>query len=638
MNRSSLVQTRGSTWISLAAAALTGVGALQAQLIYQEDFNTDGDGTRYTTAGRGLILLNIENNKEPSYWTHSSDVTKAGEIIGVVVPAAGRRAALTFQSAVPEALLTPEALKLIDNTINWLTSGKKGKAIMSPAVTGEGDQVLSARLTAAGYTVADDDTGGGLPDAATVALAISTSGGLPAPTRFTRYGAPVLTFNGPNHDDELVTSIGSANLNLDPGDVTITDTTHPIAAGLPKTFRFVTEAVGLDTVGTTLPEGSKVIATYKFPNPDTGVEEDRPLLIVIEKGDNLLGGSFKDFEGSGYWAGADMNEPTIREDACCTSEAEPRSLTLKSVNVAGKKDLRITVALAATDIDFETSDFLKILIDPDGNGPEEFTQLVRFSPPTGNDKYFTDETGANRLSVRFRDVSYPIPGNPTDLVVRFEATSTFFNEILGFDNIRIHSGLLATAKPPISEVKAVKANNALSISWKNGNNPFVVRGAASLAGPWVELVTTDANTIDLPLGLATGFFQIGEKAATTVKLFKASLSGANEVPPVNSTATGYGLIGLDAANKKANYLVTYEGLSTDLSSAHLHGPGSASQSVGVLFAISPGLPGSNRSGAFVGTATLDDAKLGAIQSLNAYFNIHSTANGSGEIRGQLQNP
>ncbi|MBL9128494.1 MAG: hypothetical protein JNL97_12645, partial [Verrucomicrobiales bacterium] len=64
-----------------------------AQLLYTEDFNTDGEGTRYTSRGRGLVLLTVEGNQEPSYWTHSSDVTKAGEIVGVVVPAAARRAA-----------------------------------------------------------------------------------------------------------------------------------------------------------------------------------------------------------------------------------------------------------------------------------------------------------------------------------------------------------------------------------------------------------------------------------------------------------------------------------------------------------------------------------------------------------------
>jgi len=428
------------------AAAFGGLqSSSNAQLLYTEDFNTDGEGTRYTSRGRGFVFLTIEGNQEPSYWTHSSDVTKAGEIVGVVVPAAARRAAIVFQSAVPESMLTVEGQKLIDNTIKWLTNDKTGKVIFSPAATGEGDNYLSQRLSGGGYTVADDDTAAGLPDPTTLALAITTSGGV-APTRFTRYGAPILTYNGPNHDDMLTSSIGLANSIFDPGEVTIADTNHPIAAGLPATFQLVTGEIGLDTVGTTIPESAKVIATYKFANPDTGLEETRPLLIVVEKGDGLLGGPFKGFEGAGFWAGADMNEPTVTPDCCATTD-DPRQLTLKDVNVAGKKDVRITVALAATDIDFENTDFLRILIDPDGSGPADFSQLVNFTTPTANDKYFTDGEGKNRLSATFRNVSYGIPDGATDLVVRFESTSTFFNEIVAFDNVRIHAGGLPPSGP-----------------------------------------------------------------------------------------------------------------------------------------------------------------------------------------------
>jgi hypothetical protein len=346
-------------------------------------------------------------------------------------------------------LLTPEALKLVDNTIAWLTNNTKGNVIISPAVSGEADMLLSQRLTAAGYTVSDDNVAGALPDATTIKLAIATSGVIPA-TRFTRYAAPLLDFNAPNHDDFLTSSIGVANSVFDPGDVTIVDPTHPIAAGLPATFKFVTDATGLDTVGTTLPAGARVLATYISFNPDTGSDEARPLLAVLETGEPLLGGAFKNFEGTGYWAGADMNEPTISPDSCCTVPEDPRQLTLQPVNVAGKQDVRITVALAATDIDFENTDFLRIMIDPDGDGPSEFSELANFTPPTANDKFFADAEGKNRLSVSFKDVTFNVPNGATQLVVRFESASTFFNEIVGLDNVRIHTGDLVTTQPTIS--------------------------------------------------------------------------------------------------------------------------------------------------------------------------------------------
>ncbi len=475
-----------STRTTLPVAAsllLLGAASLSshAELLYTENFNTNGDGTRYTTRGTGVVLLTIEGNQEPAYWNHNTEVTNRGEIVGVVVPAAGRRAVLLFHSAVPAAVLTPEALLLIDNTVKWLTGNTPGKVIVSPAILGEADLLLSQRLTAAGYTVTDDNLGAGLPNAATVALAIATSGVGTPPTRFTRYGAPLLDFNAPNHDDHLTSSIGQANLFFDPGDVSIADAAHPIAAGLPAAFRFVTEAVGLDTVGTTLPESAKVIATYQYLNPDNGQMETRPLLAVIEKNAPLLGGVFKGFEGTGFWAGADMNEPTISPDSCCIAPEDPRQLTLNPVNVAGKTDVRITVALAATDIDFETADYLRIMIDPDGAGPADFTQLVNFTPPTANDKFFADSAGNNRLSVVFKDVSYSVPDGATQLVVRFESQSTFFNEVVGFDNVRIHTGALPTTAPTIG---FARQGAALTIQYTG----VLQRSSTLLTGSWTDVV------------------------------------------------------------------------------------------------------------------------------------------------------
>lgn len=460
----------------LAATSLSS----HAELLYTEDFNTNGDGTRYTTRGTGAVLLTVEGNQEAAYWNRSTEVTNLGEIVGVVVPAAGRRAVLLFQSAVPASVLTPEALMLIDNTVKWLTGNTPGNVIISPNVAGEADVLLSQRLTAAGYTVADDNVGGALPNAATVALAIATSGAALPPTRFTRYGAPLLDFNAPNHDDHLTSSIGQANLFFDPGDVTIANAGHPIAAGLPATFRFVTQAVGLDTVGTTLPESAKVIATYQYLNPDNGQMETRPLLAVIEKNAPLLGGAFKGFEGTGFWAGADINEPTISADGCCTLPEDPRQLTLNPVNVAGKTDVRITVALAATDIDFENSDYLRIMIDPDGAGPAGFTQLVNFTTPTANDKFFVDNAGNNRLSVVFKDVSYRVPDGATQLVVRFEAQTTFFNEIVGFDNVRIHTGDLPTT--PLT-IGFARQGADLAIDFTG----ILQRSSTLLTGSWADI-------------------------------------------------------------------------------------------------------------------------------------------------------
>jgi hypothetical protein len=152
----------------------------------------------------------------------------------------------------------------------------------------------------------------------------------------------------------------------------------------------------------------------------------------------LLGGSITGFEGTGFWAGADMNEPTIA-GGCCTTVDEARELTLKAVDVTGKDNVKVTVSLAATPLDFENTDFLRIAVDIDGDGPKDFQTIGNFIGDVTT-KSLTD--GTIDLTTEFKDVTFDVPAGATDLVVRFQAQSTFYNEIVAFDNIRITSGLI----------------------------------------------------------------------------------------------------------------------------------------------------------------------------------------------------
>jgi hypothetical protein len=448
--------------------------ALCAQLIYQESFETDGAGTRYTVEGKGFVADSGAGG--PAFWTHNFEVTKAGKVVGIPAVSPARRAIFLWNHGLNPAAVTPDAFKLVDATINWLLNGKKSaKILFSPPAVGDGDIALVERLTAAGHTVTDDDTGSPVPAVTAVDLVIQSSSGVPTPTRFNGYGAPLLSFNASNHDDELTSSIGSTS-TFNPGDVTIKAPTHAAATGLPAKFKYVTEDQPLDLIGNTLPEGSTILATYMADNPNApGTQIELPLVLLIEKGGSLLGGLISGQEGTGFFAGADMNEPTIADGAFAT-EAEPRSLTLKSVNVAGKTNVKLTLAIAGTDVDFETSDFLKVLVDTDGAGPGGFTTLADFRPPSGNDKFFTD--GKTRVGIRFKDVTYDVPAGATDLIVRIESMSTFFNEIVAFDNIRITAGTTVTA--PTISIK--RDGNNISLEFTG-----TLQTAASVTGPWTDV-------------------------------------------------------------------------------------------------------------------------------------------------------
>jgi len=117
-------------------------------------------------------------------------------------------------------------------------------------------------------------------------------------------------------------------------------------------------------------------------------------------------------------------------------------------------------------------------------------------------------------------------------------------------------------------------------------------------------------------------------AAETIAL-KARLTGADEVPPNNSTATGQAEANLDSATKVLSWSVTYSGLSGPAIGAHLHGPGEHGKNAGIA------IPFTSVVSPIKGNATLTDAQMTDVLAGRWYVNIHTSAHPGGEIRGQL---
>jgi hypothetical protein len=132
-------------------------------------------------------------------------------------------------------------------------------------------------------------------------------------------------------------------------------------------------------------------------------------------------------------------------------------------------------------------------------------------------------------------------------------------------------------------------------------------------------------------------------STTPATTFSATLNGANEVPPTTSTGTGSASYTINGAS--VSYTITYSGLSGPPTASHIHiGASTVAGGVVVPFTLPGGL---TASGTFSGTFTQADIKpstnppvatladlLGQIGAGNTYTNIHTTANGGGEIRGQ----
>ena len=524
-NARSRANCRKSQMLALTFLAMGAASSLSAQtLLYQEGFETEGEGTRYTVEGRGFVPKNGQVVPVPggsSYWNRNTDVVSKGEVVGVPFPAPARRAVISFNHRLDPASLTSEGKKLLDSVINWLTEGKKNMVIMfsSPRGTGEadlGDTYLADTLTAAGHTVIDDDTAEGLAARITaqkVDLIINSSTG-GDPIRLATAAVPLLSFAHDLTGDLLLSTRGLVDANLDPGDIKIENAAHPVAAGLPTKFKFVTGEQPFDAPGLGLPPGSLVVASYQYTEAETGVVSTRPFVVVTDKGVQLLGGLISGMEGSGFWAGADLNEPNIA-NATFGTILEPRSLTLKEVDVAGKPKVKLTLALAATEVDFDAGadDFFSIKIDPDGAGPSEFIELARYGAPTGSEKFYIEmlkdgvdsKDYSKRIGIVAKNFTYDIPADATKLVVRFESNSTFWNEIVAFDNIRITSGDIVVKPPTIG---VAKAGNEVTLTWEGSN--YNLETTSALSSGWT-LVPNAVSGYKAMVNSGTGFFRLKSK-------------------------------------------------------------------------------------------------------------------------------
>jgi hypothetical protein len=151
--------------------------------------------------------------------------------------------------------------------------------------------------------------------------------------------------------------------------------------------------------------------------------------------------------------------------------------------------------------------------------------------------------------------------------------------------------------------------------------------------------------------------------------FVASLRGDNEVPPTGSPGTGFATVVLDPAAHTMHVDVTFAGLVSPTTVAHIHCclPSPLASGVNVMVATTtptfPGFPAGVLAGtyshdfdltlassynpAFItspifnpsGTVAGAEAALEAgIQNRETYLNVHTVMFGGGEIRGFLVVP
>lgn len=119
----------------------------------------------------------------------------------------------------------------------------------------------------------------------------------------------------------------------------------------------------------------------------------------------------------------------------------------------------------------------------------------------------------------------------------------------------------------------------------------------------------------------TGFATAGE--------IKVNLSGDQEVPPVQTSASGSGTITVDDDRSVRGKITTSDLKGTG---AHIH-EGAVGKNGPDIITLKKS---SDNEWSVPGDAKLTDAQYDAYKAGNLYVNVHSDANKSGEIRGQLK--
>jgi CHRD domain len=128
---------------------------------------------------------------------------------------------------------------------------------------------------------------------------------------------------------------------------------------------------------------------------------------------------------------------------------------------------------------------------------------------------------------------------------------------------------------------------------------------------------------------ALAFVLIGAHAATIN--FKADLKAASEVPPKDSSGSGTLTGTLDTDTNEFKYHVEFSGLTGPVVAAHFHGPAAVGANAKPQLPIKTG----QITSPLEGKATLTPEQEKDLADGKWYFNLHTSANPGGEIRGQV---
>lgn len=235
--------------------------------------------------------------------------------------------------------------------------------------------------------------------------------------------------------------------------------------------------------------------------------------------------------------------------------------------------------------------------------------------------------------------------------INISALLTRSQENPAFTNFSSSGTGTVTVDPATRKISGVVVTTGVA-----GTSAHIHSGAPGVAGPveiplaggptvWTvpdNTILTEAQLAALTSGglyfnVHSDKFPEGEiRGQITQQARFASLSGANEVPPNASTASGTGVLAFNPATKGVSGFVRTTGVTGV--AAHVHS-GAAGTSGPVVIPLAETAPGSGIwavPGGFTFATPQEEADfMVAFNAGTLYFNVHSAAFPDGEIRGQI---
>jgi CHRD domain len=137
-------------------------------------------------------------------------------------------------------------------------------------------------------------------------------------------------------------------------------------------------------------------------------------------------------------------------------------------------------------------------------------------------------------------------------------------------------------------------------------------------------------------------------AANADELFKANLTGDQEVPPVTTETTGKAFLSLNKAQTEIEIQLSVSD-GVRITQSHIHCAPAGVNGPIIIFLAGLHAAGLDIDGKWVSNATIKDTSIvntacgstvaaiaQQMRNGNTYVNVHSVAHGGGEVRGQIE--